>query len=70
MILVDTGPLKALFDPKDQHHVRCEAILQKIQEGLVTTVPVLVEAFHLLRGRHEITSTCCRAIVVSSGKDE
>lgn len=48
MILVDTGPLKALFDPKDQHHVRCEAILQKIQEGLVTTVPVLVEAFHLL----------------------
>src|SRR5262245_21550363 len=48
MILVDAGPLKALFDPKDKHHLRCDAILQKIQEGLVTTVPVLVEAFHLL----------------------
>ncbi len=48
MILVDAGPFKALFDPKDHHHARCQAVLRKIKEGLVTTVPVLVEAFHLL----------------------
>jgi|SRR5947209_11936880 len=48
MILVDAGPFKALFDPKDQHHDRCNAVLKGIREGLVTTVPVLAEAFHLL----------------------
>ncbi|MFY9823724.1 MAG: PIN domain-containing protein [Thermoanaerobaculia bacterium] len=48
MILVDAGPFKALFDPKDPYHTRCQAILRNVQESLVTTVPVLVEAFHLL----------------------
>lgn len=48
MILVDTGPLVALFDPRDPSHDRCRRILEGVTEPLVTTVPVLTEAFHLL----------------------
>jgi predicted nucleic acid-binding protein len=48
MILVDTGPLVALFDPGDGDHERCKKILARIEEPLCTTVPVLTEAFHLL----------------------
>ncbi len=48
MILVDTGPLVALFDPKDEHHSRCRKTLSSIRESLSTTVPVLTEAFHIL----------------------
>jgi predicted nucleic acid-binding protein len=48
MTLVDTGPLVALFDPKDREHVRCRATLKSLREPLRTTVPVLTEAFHVL----------------------
>ena len=48
MILVDTGPLVALFDPKDPSHRRCREILKTLREALLTTVPVLTEAFHML----------------------
>ncbi len=48
MILVDTGPLVALFDPADQDHKRCVAVLKGIDEPLCTTIPVLTEAFQLL----------------------
>jgi uncharacterized protein len=48
MILVDTGPLVALFDPRDGEHDRCRRTLRDIRESLATTVPVLTEAFHML----------------------
>jgi predicted nucleic acid-binding protein len=48
MILVDTGPLVGLFDPRDAAHLSCARTLAGIREELVTTVPVLTEAFHLL----------------------
>ncbi len=48
MILVDTGPLVALFDPADGDHDRCVEQLRVIEEPLCTTIPVLTEAFHLL----------------------
>jgi len=48
MILVDTGPLVALFDPADGSLTRCVRTLQRIDEPLLTTLPVLTEAFHLL----------------------
>ena len=49
MILTDTGPLVALFDPKDGLHADSIKALERIEEPLVTTVPVLTEAFHMLR---------------------
>lgn len=48
MILLDTGPIAALFDPKDPSHPRCREVLRTLREPLVTTVPVLTEAFHML----------------------
>ncbi len=48
MILVDTGPLVALFEPKDSQHQACMEVLRGVREALVTTIPVLTEAFHIL----------------------
>jgi len=48
MILVDTGPFVALFDPQDAEHDNCKTILSATREPLFTTIPVLTEAFHLL----------------------
>jgi uncharacterized protein len=48
MILVDTGPLVALFDPQDAQHTRCRKVLRTLQEPLFTTVAVLTQAFHML----------------------
>lgn len=49
MILIDTGPLVAVFDPLDPSHTRCAEVLRTIREPLSTTVPVLTEAFYMLR---------------------
>jgi hypothetical protein len=48
MILLDTGPIVALFDPADESHRPCVEVLTSIVEPLGTTIPVLTEAFHLL----------------------
>ncbi len=49
MILVDAGPLVALFDSRDHRHTHCRRTLDGLNEPLMTTTPVLAEAFHLLR---------------------
>ena len=48
MILIDTGPITALFDKDDRYHTLCVDILKKVKEPLVTTWPVLTECFYLL----------------------
>ena len=48
MILVDTGPCVALFDPQDSQHAQCRDVLREIREPLHTTVPVLTETFYML----------------------
>lgn len=48
MILVDTGPLVALFDPKEALHASCRRTLSGVRQSMVTTLPVLTEAFHIL----------------------
>ncbi|GJL56049.1 MAG: pilus biogenesis protein [Nitrospirales bacterium] len=48
MIIVDTGPFVALFDPNDALHDHCRTILKTIKESFITTVPILTEAFHLI----------------------
>ena len=48
MIVVDTGPLVALFNPQDADHAGCREVFEAINERLYTTEAVLTEAFHLL----------------------
>ncbi len=48
MIIIDTGPIIAIFDKDDQYHQRCIEILKGIKEPLITTWPVITEAFYLL----------------------
>ena len=49
MILLDTGPLVALFDPRDRDSTACHEILEAIREPLYTSEAVVTEALHLLQ---------------------
>jgi predicted nucleic acid-binding protein len=66
MILVDTGPLVALFDPQDGQHDRCVTALKTIREPIVTTTPVLTEAFHIL-GPASVGSDRLREFIEQGG---
>jgi uncharacterized protein len=66
MILVDTGPLVALFDPQDGQHDRCAKALKEIREPIVTTTAVLTEAFHIL-GPSSIGSDRLREFIEKGG---
>jgi uncharacterized protein len=47
-VLVDTGPLVALFDRHDRHHVPVLAAWRELRGPVETVWPVVTEAFHLL----------------------
>jgi hypothetical protein len=66
MILVDTGPLVALFDPQDGQHDTCVRTLKEIREPIVTTPAVLTEAFHML-GPASTGSDRLREFIESGG---
>ena len=71
MTLVDTSPLVALFDPGDAEYGRCGTVLKTLQAPLLTTVPVLTEAFHMLdpgsRGSEALRAFVGRGGTRSSG---
>ena len=48
-IVVDAGPLIALFDRDDRHHRRAVAFVAACRSRLVTNLPVLTEVTFLLR---------------------
>jgi len=47
-IIVDTGPLVALFHARDKHHEAAKAVLESNPAALVSTWPVIAEACHFL----------------------
>ena len=47
-VLIDSGPLIALFDRSDRYHEPIKAFLRLFRGQLVTTWPVLTEVSHLL----------------------
>ncbi len=49
VVLVDTGPLVALFDPSDTEHERCKQALARLRRHRrITSLSVLTEAIYLL----------------------
>jgi uncharacterized protein len=48
-IVVDAGPLIALFDRDDRHHRRAVEFMRNCRSRLITNLPVLTEATFLLR---------------------
>jgi predicted nucleic acid-binding protein len=48
-ILVDAGPLTALLNPNEQWHAWARDTMRRLAAPLLTTEPVLTEAFYLLR---------------------
>jgi predicted nucleic acid-binding protein len=48
-IIVDAGPLIALFDRDDRHHGPAVAFIRACRSPLITNLPVLTEATFLLR---------------------
>lgn len=47
-VLVDSGPLVALFDASDAHHLRAIDFLRDFRGGLLTNAAVVTEVCHLL----------------------
>lgn len=47
-VLVDTGPLVAIWNARDPDHGRTTDILRTIRSPLLTVWPVISEAMHLL----------------------
>ena len=47
-VLVDTGPLVALFNKNDNYHERCVRSLKTLRTPLLTVWPVITEAMYLL----------------------
>lgn len=49
IVLIDTGPLVALFDPSDRQRGRCRAALESLRDWRrLTTLAVITEATFLL----------------------
>lgn len=46
--LIDAGPLIAVINRNDNWHRQCAALLRQLDTPLLTTLPALTEAMHLL----------------------
>jgi hypothetical protein len=61
-VLVDTGPLVAIFSARDSHHAKCVDQLRTLRAPLVTTWPVLTETAYLLRSSPHAVQELLRAV--------
>lgn len=70
-IIVDAGPLIALFDRDDRHHGQAVAFVRDCRSALVTNLPVLTEATFLLRfstaAQRDLLWWALRALEIDTG---
>jgi uncharacterized protein len=50
-LLIDTGPLLAAFNQRDQHHAFVVGIMRQHNQPFVTTMAVMTEIMYLSRAR-------------------
>lgn len=48
IVLIDSGPLIALFNPRDSYHNPVIKFMESFRGNLITTWPVITETVHLL----------------------
>ena len=53
-IIVDAGPLIALFRERDKHHSRVKQFLSPTPRQLVSTLPVVAEVCHFLNQKGKV----------------
>jgi hypothetical protein len=53
-IVVDAGPLIALFRRRDKHHARVKTAVANTRAKLVSTLPVVTEACHFLNANGKL----------------
>ncbi len=51
MLLADTGPLVAVANDGDEHHERCQTLLETHRGPVIVPAPVVVEVCQLLASR-------------------
>ena len=69
-ILIDAGPLIALFNAKDKHHRNVTAFLKKHPYRYVSTLAVLTEVSHMLdfsrAAQHDFYEwVMCKGVIIS-----
>lgn len=67
-VIVDTGPLVALLNKADRHHVWAKERFAEIEPPLLTCEAVVVEACHLLR--HQVHGERIMLDILSRGAVE
>jgi len=61
-LLLDTGPLVAMLDPRQEGYQACRAVYEKWNEPFITTEAVITEATHLLNRLPGGSITCLEFI--------
>ena len=61
-VLVDAGPLVALFSAKDKAHPQCSDVMEALPRAPTTCWPVITEAAWLLRHRQDWVDALLRAV--------
>ena len=63
-VLVDTGPLLALYSRQDPHHATCQRLFESLPYGKAYTCwPVITEAVYMLRQRPEQRDDLLQAVI-------
>ena len=63
-VLVDTGPLIAIYNQRDPQHSKCREVLDAIPFGKAYTCwPVITEAAYMLRKRSEQRNDLLQAVI-------